>query len=111
MSVPAVPGAAFVMVEAEFVFGGLETFLDTPACAVDLNQFLNGCSSGAPGGEEGAFAICKAAPDQQAAGPYAWNWRVVFGSLEIGQWAVGPVIEPLTLRAMTGGQALPERDG
>ena len=31
--VPAMPGAAFVMVETEFVLGGLETFLDTPARA------------------------------------------------------------------------------
>src|SRR5674476_890686 len=81
--VPAMPGAAFVMVEAEFVLGGLEAFLDTPACALDPDQHLDGSSSGAPGSEVGEFAICEAAPDQHAAGPQAWNRGVEFGSIEI----------------------------
>src|SRR5665213_70855 len=33
MAVPAVPGTAFVVIEAEFVFGGFETVLDGPAMA------------------------------------------------------------------------------
>ncbi len=62
--VPAMPGAAFVMIETELVLGGLETFLDTPACAPDPDQRLDGCSPRAPGGEVGKFSIDKAASDQ-----------------------------------------------
>ena len=67
--VPAMPGAAFVMVETEFVLGGLESFLDTPARALDADQRLDRCSLWAPGGEVGVLAIGQAATDQHAAGP------------------------------------------
>ncbi len=35
MTVPAMPGACLVVIEAEFVFGGLETVLDGPTMAFD----------------------------------------------------------------------------
>ncbi len=38
MTMPAVPGAGFVMVEAEFVLGGLETFFDPPTGSLHANQ-------------------------------------------------------------------------
>ena len=42
MAVPAVPGPGFVMVESEFVFGGLESILDGPAMTLDLDQDFDG---------------------------------------------------------------------
>ena len=35
MTVPAMPGAGFVVIEAEFVLGGFETVLDGPTMAFD----------------------------------------------------------------------------
>jgi hypothetical protein len=35
---PAMPGSALVVIEAEFVFGGLKTVLDRPAMAFDREQ-------------------------------------------------------------------------
>lgn len=41
MTVPAVPGAGFVVVEAELVFGGLEPLFDPPARTFDLEGSKN----------------------------------------------------------------------
>ena len=38
MSVPAVPGAGLVVVEAQFILRGLEAVLDCPAMALDFDQ-------------------------------------------------------------------------
>src|SRR5665213_3335913 len=64
MAVPAVPGTAFVVIEAEFVFGGFETVLDGPAMAFDQDQLFHGRTRGAPGGEEGQITISKIASFQ-----------------------------------------------
>src|SRR5512144_1976564 len=53
MSMPAVPGAGFVVVEAEFVLGGLEAVLNSPAMTFHRDQLFPGRALGAPGGEEG----------------------------------------------------------
>ena len=82
--VPDVPGATFVVIEAEFILCGLKAFFDPPTCAFDLDQRLNGGSRWAPCGEIGLFAIGKATPDQQATGPKAGNRRVKFVGIEIG---------------------------
>jgi hypothetical protein len=39
--VPAMPGSALVMAEAEFFLCGLEAFLDTPARSFDPNEALD----------------------------------------------------------------------
>src|SRR5271163_398985 len=57
MTVPAMPGTAFVVIEAEFVLGGFEAVLDSPAMAFDQHQLLHGRAFGAPGGEEGPIAV------------------------------------------------------
>src|ERR1700746_3824170 len=36
VAMPAMPGSALVVIEAEFVFGGLKTVLDRPAMAIAL---------------------------------------------------------------------------
>lgn len=64
MAMPAVPGAGFVMVEAEFVFGGFETFFDPPTCSFQADQGINWRAVRGPSGEIGAFTIGDAAPDQ-----------------------------------------------
>src|SRR5580765_7356491 len=49
---PAMPGAALIAIEAEFVLGGLEAVFDGPATAFHRDQFFRGRAHGAPGGEE-----------------------------------------------------------
>ena len=51
MTVPAVPGAGLVMIEAEFVLRSFETFLDPPTRALDPHQRLEQRPLRAPGGE------------------------------------------------------------
>src|SRR6201993_4968689 len=41
VTMPAVPGSAFVVVEPELVFGCLEAILDRPAMALDADQGLD----------------------------------------------------------------------
>jgi len=48
VAMPAVPGAGFVVVEAELGFGGLEAVLDRPTLALDLDQCLDGRTDRAP---------------------------------------------------------------
>src|SRR3954451_13135836 len=92
MTVPAVPGAGFIVVEPKFVLAGLETVFDVPALPFHRDQRLNAGASRAPGGEVGAFAISQIAPDQQAAGPQSTLPAVVFAGIKIGQFQIRPVI-------------------
>jgi len=78
MAMPAMPGACFIVVEAEFVLGCLETFLDPPTGSFEADQSVERRAMRAPGGEIGAFAIGHTAPDQQAARPQARNGGVKF---------------------------------
>ena len=64
VAMPAMPGSALVVIEAELVFGGLKAVLDRPAMAFDRHQRFDGCSCWAPGGEEGEIAIGDMATDQ-----------------------------------------------
>src|SRR5580692_721970 len=41
VTMPAVPGSGFVVVEPELVFGCLEAILDRPAMALDADQGLD----------------------------------------------------------------------
>ena len=103
IAVPAVPGAGFVVVEAEFVLGSLETVLDRPASSLDSDQGLDRGSGRAPGGEEGQALIADVAADQQAARPKAGALGADLACAEIGELQIRPVIEPCPLRALTGG--------
>ena len=64
VTMPAVPGSGFVVVEPELVFGCLEAILDRPAMAFDRDQRFDGCSCWAPGGEEGEVIIGDTTTDQ-----------------------------------------------
>src|SRR5690606_21405371 len=65
MAMPAMPGAGFVVIEAEFVLGGLEAVLDRPAMPFHLHQRLDGCVEWTPGREEGEITFGDIAADQQ----------------------------------------------
>src|SRR5271163_5183360 len=107
MAMPAMPGAGFIMVEAEFVLGRLEAFLDPPTCSFHADESVDRRAVRTPGGEIGAFTIGDAASDQQTARPQARRRGVELRGVEIGQRAIGPVVEPLSLGAEARGQTLP----
>jgi len=53
----AMPGAGLVMIEAEFILGGLETIFDRPAASLDFRQRFDGCSERRRVSGEGEFAV------------------------------------------------------
>src|ERR1700674_5306638 len=57
VTMPAVPGSGFVVVEPELVFGCLEAILDRPAMALDADQGLDRSPCRTPGGEVGEIAV------------------------------------------------------
>src|SRR4249919_3144063 len=69
VTMPAVPGSGFVVVEPELVFGCLEAILDRPAMALDADQGLDRSPCRTPGGEVGEIAVGDITPDQQASCP------------------------------------------
>ena len=83
MTMPAVPGAGFVMVEAEFIFGGFETFFDPPTCSFHADQRIDWRAVRRLGGEIGAFAIGDAAPDQQSPRPQTRRGSIEFFGIKI----------------------------
>src|SRR5471030_1074695 len=83
VTVPTVPGAAFVVIETEFVLGGFEAVLDGPAMAFDQDQRFHGRILGTPGGEEGQIAIGNVATDQETSRPLSRKRAVVFTGIEI----------------------------
>ena len=52
VAVPSVPRTGLVVVEAKFVFCGLEAVFDGPAMAFDADERGDVRSGGTPGGEE-----------------------------------------------------------
>jgi len=71
MAMPAVPGATFVVVEAELVLGGFKTVFDGPAVALHRHQLFDRCANWTPCGEEGEIAVGDLAADQQPPRPDA----------------------------------------
>ena len=96
VTMPAMPGTAFVVIEGEFVLGGHEAVLESPAAAFDQQQLLDSCSLGTPGGEEGQSAIGDGAADQETPCPLSSEGAVVFAGIEIGQFEIGPVVQART---------------
>ena len=104
---PAMPGSAFVVIEPELVFGGLETVLDRPAMAFDHHQRFDGCRRRTPGGEEGEIAIGDMTTDQQTARPRALIGAVEFLGIEIGQFEIAPIMQPRSFGSVPCRQAFP----
>ena len=69
VTMPAVPGSGFVVVEPELVLGGLEAVLDRPTAALNADERVYRSSCRAPCGEVGEISISDIAPEQQAACP------------------------------------------
>ena len=107
---PAVPGAGLVVVQAEFVFGGLEAVLDQPTMPFDGDQGGNLYSRRAPGREEREVTAGDVAPGQQASGP---GQPLCLRPLKVGEFKIAPVMQPRPLGSGSGRQALPRigRDG
>ncbi len=122
MAVPAVPGPAFVVVEAELGLGGLEAVLDGPALPFDRHKGADARAGSvsfadiapgdrfamAPGGEERARAVGDAAPDQQAARPQAMAAGIALSlGVEVGQLHIRPVVDARPLGARACRKPLP----
>jgi hypothetical protein len=109
VTMPSVPGAGFVVVKPQLVLGGFEAVLDRPAVSFDCHQ---GCHTGAgrtPGGEEGEVVLGDVATDQPTAGPQAGALVIVVGGVEIGQFAIGPIVPPRAFAAVARRPARPRR--
>src|SRR5215467_1614992 len=70
MAMPAMPGAGLVVIEAEFILGGLKTILDGPAMAFPRHQLLDGRAFGTPCGEKGQAAVGDVAAHQKTPRPF-----------------------------------------
>src|SRR5215468_2277150 len=102
MAVPTMPGTGFVVIETQFVLGGLEAVLDGPAMAFHCHQLLHGCALGAPCREEGEIAIGDVAANQKTPRPVAVKSVAVLADLEIGQFKVGPVVSARAFGSCAG---------
>ncbi|OWK25954.1 hypothetical protein AJ87_48915 [Rhizobium yanglingense] len=71
------------------------------------NERLEARPGRAPCGEECEIAVADIAPDQEATGPKPRFRLVIFVGIEIGEFAVGPVMKPRAFGALTGGKTLP----
>ena len=109
VTMPAVPGSGFVVVEPELVFGCLEAVLDRPAMALDVDQGLDRSPCRTPSGEVGEIAIGDITPDQQASCPKDLAVMVRLFAFEIGQFEVTPVMQSWSFGSSTGRQAPPVR--
>src|ERR1700739_312482 len=107
MAMPAMPGAGFVVIKAEFVLGGFEAVLDGPAMAFTRHQLLHGRALGAPCREEGQAAIGDVAADQKTSRPFPGKVVVVFTDIEICQLEIGPVVPARPFGPLAGRQAAP----
>src|SRR5271157_574124 len=94
VTVPAMPGAGFVVIEAEFGLGGFETVLDGPAMSFDRYQLLHGRVLGTPCGKESEITVGNVAADQQTPRPLSGEGAVVFAGIELGQLTLGPDMQP-----------------
>ena len=105
VTMPAVPGSGFVVVEPELVFGCLEAILDRPAMALDADQGLDRSPCRTPGGEVGEIAVGDITPDQQASCPKDLAVMVGLFAFEIGQFEVAPVVQSRSFGSGTATDA------
>ena len=88
VAMPSVPRAGFIVIEAKLVLRGLEAVLDCPAMSLDKDEGLDVCSRWTPGREEGEIAITDVAANQQATRPQTGSALVIFGCVEVGEFAI-----------------------
>lgn len=75
--------------------------------AFNGNERLDARPGRAPCGEECQIAVAYVAPDQEATGPKPRFRLVVFVGIEVGEFAIDPVMKPCTFGAFTGRKTLP----
>ena len=62
--------------------------------SLDRDQGLDARSDRAPSGEERQVSVGDITADQQAARPQARALVIVFSGIEIGQFAISPIVDP-----------------
>ena len=97
VAMPAMPGAGFVVVEAELVLGGLKTVFDRPTMPLHRHQFFQRCANRTPGREEGEIAVGDVAADQQPTGPDAGKSGTKIIGVKISEFEIGPVMQSRAL--------------
>ena len=107
MTMPAMPGPGFVVVEPEFVFGGLEAVLDRPAMPFDFDQRLDRSPCRTPSAEIGEIAVGDMTSDQQASRPQGVAFIVELFTLEIGEFEIAPIMQSWSLGSSAGRQTPP----
>ena len=96
------------MIEAEFILRRFETVFDRPAMSFDFRKPFDRCSARRPSGEKGEVAVDDFAPDQKSARPcLPGEGLVVFAAIEIGEFEIGPVVQPLALGSCASGKTPP----
>ena len=96
------------MIEAEFILRRFETVFDRPAMSFDFRKPFDRCSARRPSGEKGEVAVDDFAPDQKSARPcLPGEGLVVFAAVEIGEFEIGPVMQPLALGSRACGKTPP----
>jgi len=99
------------MIEAKFVLGGLEAFLDAPAGSFDPDDCLDRGALGTPCCEIGHIIIrgLRRISRPRVHRPVLCSSFIVFRGVEVSQFAIGPVVKTLALGALSCGKALPSR--
>lgn len=105
MPAPAMSESGLVVIEAKLALGRFEAVIDHPVRPFYRYQLCQGCALGTPGREEGKVSrIGDAAPDQQTARLWAGERIAVFAGIEIGQFEVGPIVQPRTFGLVSSRQ-------
>ena len=102
MTMPAMPGSGFVVVEPELVFCGLEAVLDRPAMSFDFDQRLDRRPHRTPSGEVSEIVVGDMTADQQASSPQAVAFIIELLALKIGQFEIAPIMQPRSFGSSAG---------
>src|SRR5258705_3620896 len=104
MAMPAVPGAGFVVIKAEFVLGGFKAVLDGPAMAFHRHQLLHGRAPWGTMSRKAKLPSAMLRRIRRPPRPFPGEAIIVFTDLQIGQLETGPLVPARTFRAFAGRQ-------
>ena len=107
MAMPTMPGAGLIVIKTELVLGGFEAVLNGPAMAFDRRQLLDRGALGAPCREKSQAVVGHVAADQKTARPFPGKLVVVLAGVEIGQFEIGPIVQPWSFGPFARLQAPP----
>ena len=109
VAVPSMPRSALVVIETELILVRFEAVLNRPAVSFNFDEFGDASPGRTPRREVGKSAVCHVAADQKTARPQARRSFVVLRSIEVGEFAISPVIEPRPFGAVPGREPPPVR--